>query len=264
MQVDKLGALGGRKKRLGAAVLLAFYLLMAGGGRAEAMHIMEGFLPLAWTVFWWAVTLPFLAVGFNSIRKTASARPQAKMLLGLAGAFAFVLSALKIPSVTGSCSHPTGVGLGAVLFGPAAMSVLGCIVLLFQALLLAHGGISTLGANTFSMAVAGPFVAYAVYRCSLQVRAPLWLGVFLAAFLGDLATYAVTSCQLALAFPDPAAGTAASFMKFAGIFALTQVPLAIAEGLLTVLIFNYLQAYNGQQLEEMAVIPPRAGAAKRG
>lgn len=264
MRAAKLKELGGRKKGFVAAVLLAFYLVLSGGGRAEAMHIMEGFLPLSWAVFWWAVTLPFLAAGFYAIRKTVSVRPQAKMLLGLAGAFAFVLSALKIPSVTGSCSHPTGVGLGAVLFGPAAMSVLGCIVLLFQALLLAHGGISTLGANTFSMAVAGPFVAYAVYRCALKVRAPLWVGIFLAAFLGDLATYTVTSCQLALAFPDPSAGVTASFFKFSGIFALTQVPLALAEGLLTVLIFNYLLAYNGQQLEEMAVIPPGACAAKRG
>ncbi len=256
--------LGGQKKRLLAVVLLCFYLMLAGGERAEAMHIMEGFLPLPWAVFWGAATLPFMAAGFYSIKKTVSARPQAKMLLGLAGAFAFVLSALKIPSVTGSCSHPTGVGLGAVLFGPAAMSVLGCIVLLFQALLLAHGGITTLGANTFSMAVAGPFVAYAVYRCFLKLRAPLWLGVFLAAFLGDLATYSVTSWQLALAFPDPGGGMAASFAKFAGIFALTQVPLALAEGLLSVLVFNYLLAYNGQQLQELAVVPPALYSSKRG
>ena len=54
------------------------------------------------------------------------------------------VSSLKIPSVTGSCSHPTGTGLGAILFGPSIMSLLGIIVLLFQALLLAHGGLTTL------------------------------------------------------------------------------------------------------------------------
>ena len=61
----------------------------------------------------------------------------------------FVISSLKIPSVTGSCSHMTGTGLGAILFGPTAAGVLGLIVLLFQAILLAHGGLTTLGANTF-------------------------------------------------------------------------------------------------------------------
>lgn len=76
-------------------------------------------------------------------------------LIAMSGAFIFVISSLKIPSVTGSCSHMTGTGLGAILFGPASVSVLGVIVLLFQALLLAHGGLTTLGANTFSMAIAG-------------------------------------------------------------------------------------------------------------
>src|SRR3712207_6965420 len=62
----------------------------------------------------------------------------------------FVLSAVKLPSFTGSSSHPTGTGAGAVLFRPPVMALLGTIVLLFQALLLAHGGLTTLGANAFS------------------------------------------------------------------------------------------------------------------
>ena len=56
-----------------------------------------------------------------------------------------MISSLKIPSVTGSCSHMTGTGLGAILFGPSAVSILGIIVLVFQAVLLAHGGLTTLG-----------------------------------------------------------------------------------------------------------------------
>jgi cobalt/nickel transport system permease protein len=46
------------------------------------MHVMEGFLPPAHALGWSAVS----------------------------AAFSFLLSALKLPSVTGSCSHPTGVG----------------------------------------------------------------------------------------------------------------------------------------------------------
>lgn len=233
----------------------ALAVLLLFSPAAYAMHIMEGFLPAKWAVFWSLAALPFFCAGFFTIRRTVVSHPEVKMLLGLAGAFAFVLSALKIPSVTGSCSHPTGVGLGAILFGPAAMSVIGCIVLLFQALLLAHGGISTLGANTFSMAVVGPLAAWAVYRLCLKLRAPLWLGVFLASALGDLLTYVTTSFQLAVAFPDQAGGVALSFAKFMGVFAVTQVPLAISEGLLTVLIFNYLQAYSRDQLLDLAVLP---------
>ncbi|MDN5362546.1 MAG: cobalt/nickel transport system permease protein [Moorella sp. (in: firmicutes)] len=237
---------------------LTLYLLLAMvvlARPAYAMHIAEGFLPFSWAAFWFIVVLPFWFWGLRSIQRTVKSNPSLKMLLGLAGAYTFVLSALKIPSVSGSCSHPTGVGLGAVLFGPAAMSILGGIVLLFQALLLAHGGLSTLGANTFSMAVVGPFVAYGLYHLVRRLGGSLAVAVFLAATLGDLMTYVTTSLQLALAFPAPAGGVAASMIKFMGIFAVTQLPLAISEGILTVIVFNLLAAYNKNELVELSILP---------
>lgn len=231
-----------------------FLIFMALPGEARAMHIMEGFLPMNWAGFWLAVTLPFVLLGIKSIQRAVQNNPGLKMLLGLVGAFAFVLSALKIPSVTGSCSHPTGVGLGAILFGPTPMAVLGSIVLIFQAVLLAHGGLTTLGANTFSMAVVGPFVSYGIYKGLQKLGAPSWLSVFLAAALGDLLTYVTTSVQLALAFPAQTGGFAASLAKFMGVFAVTQLPLAVSEGLLTVLVFNLLTVYNKQELQELSVL----------
>jgi cobalt/nickel transport system permease protein len=204
------------------------------------MHIMEGFLPARHCVAWAAVSTPFVVQGGVKLRRIMSEHPQMRLTLAASGAFTFVLSALKMPSVTGSCSHPTGTGLGAVLFGPQIMSVLGAIVLLFQALLLAHGGITTLGANIFSMAIVGPWVSYGLWRLFKSLNLSLALGVFVGAALGDLATYMVTSVQLALAYPDAATGYVGAFMKFAGVFAITQVPLAIAEGLLTVVVMNAL------------------------
>lgn len=218
------------------------------------MHIMEGFLPASWAVFWWLVYLPFLFWGMRSLSKIARQHPETKLLLALAGAFAFVLSALKIPSVTGSCSHPTGTGLGSVLFGPAAMSVLGGLVLLFQALLLAHGGLTTLGASGFAMAVVGPFVAYGTYQSIARFTGKQTLAIFLAAALGNFIAYVLTAMQLALAFPAINGGILASFAKFAGIFAVTQIPLAISEGFLTVLVWNWLQTYNRQELEVLKSI----------
>ncbi|AVM73051.1 Cobalt transport protein CbiM [Magnetospirillum gryphiswaldense MSR-1] len=204
------------------------------------MHIMEGFLPAGHALAWTAVSAPFVFVGVARLRKVLRDRPEMRLTLAAAGAFAFVLSALKLPSVTGSCSHPTGTGLGAMVVGPAATTVLGTIVLLFQSLLLAHGGLTTLGANVFSMAVAGPWIAFGVWKLAGRLGAPVGLAVFLGAALGDLGTYVVTSAQLALAFPDEISGYGGAFAKFAGIFALTQIPLAIAEGLLTVVVMNAL------------------------
>ena len=233
-------------------------LLLFVPKKAFAMHIMEGFLPIEWAIFWWAITLPFLILGFRSIRKSVKENPETKMMLGLSGAFAFVLSALKIPSVTGSSSHPTGVGLGTILFGPFAMTVVGFIVLLFQALLLAHGGLTTLGANAFSMAVVGPILVFLVYKGATKMGWSFSVAVFLAAAIGDLGTYVMTSIQLALAFPSEVGGFIASFTKFARIFALTQIPLAISEGLLTVMVMNFLKKYNVSELKALRVLSKEA------
>ena len=213
---------------------------------ASAMHIAEGFLPPTWCILWGAVCVPFVAAGFWSIKKKVEQAPRAKILLAMCGAFAFVLSALKLPSFNGSCSHPTGVGLGAILFGPMTMAVLGLIVLLFQALLLAHGGLTTLGANVFSMAIAGPIVSWLVYRLLRKAKAPASVAVFAAAALGDLLTYVVTSLQLGV--------VTGSLVQYLAVFAVTQIPLAIAEGLLTVVVFNVLEKYSKAELQQLCVL----------
>src|SRR5687768_16021574 len=189
------------------------------------MHIAEGFLPPAHAVAWGVTSAPFVVHGARSLIRDVREHPESTLLLGASGAFTFVLSALKLPSVTGSCSHPTGTGLGAILFRPPVMALLGTIVLTFQALLLAHGGITTLGANAFSMAVGGPSVAYAVYVLVRRLGGGLSVAVFLAAALADLATYCTTAVQLALAHPDAASGVPGALAEFGAIFAVTQIPL---------------------------------------
>ena len=221
------------------------------------MHIMEGYLPAAHAAGWFAASAPFVVAGAIRLKRVVRDRPEARMSLAAAGAFTFVLSALKMPSVTGSCSHPTGTGLGAVVFGPAVMAVLGTIVLLFQALLLAHGGLTTLGANVFSMAVVGPWVSWAIWRLAGTLGAGTAVAVFLAAALGDLATYLTTSVQLALAYPDPASGILGAVLKFGSIYAITQIPLAIAEGLLTVVVINALSGRAGAA-DELRVLSGEA------
>ncbi len=233
-----------------AGIAGAALLLMGEARPAYAMHIMEGFLPPIWALCWFIAVLPFWIVGFRRVQRVVRDAPEVRLLLGFAAAYTFVLSALKLPSLTGSSSHPTGTGLGAMLFGPWVMSILGSMVLLFQALLIAHGGLTTLGANAFSMAVVGPWVAWCIWRW-MHRRAPFWLTVFLAAALANLSTYVVTSLQLALAHPDPMGGIGASVIKFGTIFAVTQLPLAISEGILTVLIMNALQTTAASELEAL-------------
>lgn len=239
-----------RKLVLAAAVFAAAFGITP---KVNAMHIMEGYLPITYCVAWGILCIPFLLAGFFSIKKRLQTDRRSITLLAMSGAFIFVISSLKIPSVTGSCSHMTGTGLGAVLFGPATVSILGIIVLIFQAILLAHGGLTSLGANTFSMAVAGPVLSYAIYVLCKKCNVGRRVSVFLAAALGDLFTYCVTSVQLALAFPSPEGGVFSSAVKFLGVFAPTQLPLAVIEGILTVIIVIGLEVYAQPELKALEV-----------
>lgn len=224
------------------------------------MHIAEGYLPVAHAVAWCAVATPFVVHGAVQVVKQTKEHPENKLLLAAAGAFTFVLSAIKLPSVTGSSSHPTGTGLGAVLFKPPVMAFMGTIVLLFQALLLAHGGITTLGANAFSMAIAGPWVGYACWVLARKLGGSPEVGIFLAMFFADLSTYCVTSFQLALAYPDPTSGIGGALATFLSVFALTQIPLAIMEGIIGILVMRFLTRVAASDLLNLAGF--QAGANK--
>ena len=236
------------KKQKKIIVLASMFALTFGiVPNVSAMHIMEGYLPGGFCIAWGGICVPFLIAGFMSIKKTLNEHRNLITLLAMSGAFVFVISSLKIPSVTGSCSHMTGTGLGAILFGPSAVSILGIIVLLFQAILLAHGGLTTLGANTFSMAIAGPFVSYGIFFVCKKCRVNKHISIFLAATLGDLFTYCVTAVHADTTIMG-------AMGKFLLVFAPTQLPLAIIEGIITVLIIMGLETYAKPELRTIGFL----------
>ncbi|GGG78517.1 energy-coupling factor ABC transporter permease [Corynebacterium pelargi] len=224
------------------------------------MHIAEGFLPVSHCVAWGAASAPFVLYGAKAVKTQLKEQPGTGMLLGAAGAFTFVLSALKMPSFTGSSSHPTGTGLGAVLFKPPVMALLGSIVLLFQALLLAHGGITTLGANIFSMAIVGPWIGYGAWKLCRGWGVSAEVGVFFAALFADLSTYVVTATQLAAAHHD--AGFFNAWITFLSLYAPTQLPIAAAEAIVTVLIFRALATIARSDMLRLGVIDAEKSEAK--
>lgn len=205
------------------------------------MHIAEGFLPAPAALGWTAASGVVLAASWLVSRKRCESETD-KLNMAAAGAFAFLLSSLKLPSFTGSCSHPTGLGVACVLYGAPAATVLSFLVLLFQALLLGHGGLTTLGANLMAMGIVGPWVIVGIMSLSARLKIPRRPAVFLAATLGDLATYGFTAFQLGLAFPDRAHGVLGATAGYLAIFSLTQVPLALADGWLTSLVVQRVEA----------------------
>ena len=218
------------------------------GFDSQAMHIMEGYLPAGHCIAWGGSQYPVSGCGRDQPSPYHAETEKALILLAMSGAFIFVISSLKIPSVTGSCSHMTGTGLGAILFGPTAVSVLGIIVLLFQAILLAARRSDHAGSEYFQHGNCGTVLSFGIYAIGKKLNWNRKATIFLAACLGDLLTYCVTSIQLAVAYPSASGGVALSAVKFLGVFAPTQLPLAILEGILTVLIIMGMESFAAPEL----------------
>ena len=217
------------------------------------MHIMEGYLDPIWCAVWFILAIPFIVFGARAIVRLMREHPEQKMTVALSGAFIFLLSSMKLPSVTGSSSHPTGTGLSAVLYGVSATSFLALIVLIFQAILLAHGGLTTLGANVFSMGIFGPFCGILVWNLMRKAGASIPVSMLGAAVIADLLTYVCTSIQMGLNW--------GGYAEFLTTFAITQIPLAIVEGILFYMFATYLLNNKPEVFETAGgIIMPRKEA----
>ncbi|MBI5190624.1 MAG: energy-coupling factor ABC transporter permease [Nitrospirae bacterium] len=227
------------KKSTVLAVAALGALLMPS--QAHAMHITEGILPFGWASLWFVVAAPFVGFGLYKLKRDKSV-VSAKPLLGMMGAAVFIISCMPIPVPTaGTCSHPAGTAMAAILIGPVYSVVAAAVALLLQALFLAHGGLTTWGANVFSMGVVGSFAGYAVYKGLTGLNAPLVVAAFFAGVIGDWATYTATSFALASALAGP--GDALSlFYTIMLAFVPTQLPLGIVEGFITAGAVKFLHS----------------------
>ncbi len=202
------------------------------------MHISDGILRPEWALLWYAVAIPFIAVGIWEIKRKRENNPAYMPLLAMVGAAVFIISVWHIPvPVTGSCSHPIGTPMAAILVGPFATVVLSSIALFFQTF-FGHGGLTTIGANTVSMGIMGGFSGYLLFSGMRKVKSPLWLAAGFAGFVGDMVCYIVAALELALSL-NP--GSVLSHWALYSIgYMPTQIPLAVAEFVFSAGIVQYI------------------------
>ena len=235
---------------------VATYFVLLFAKDAHAMHIAEGILPFGWCALWYAASAPFVALGIRRLKRLSGSDLSFKPLVGLMAAAVFIISCMPVPIPTvGTCSHPCGTGLAAILLGPAISVLVATVALLIQALFLAHGGLSTLGANIFSMGVVGSFAGWSVFRGLRAFRVGLPVAGFIAGVAADWATYISTSAALALGLKggEPFLPL---FVKVAVAFVPTQLPLGILEGAMTAGMVVFLSKKRPEVLVKMRVLGP--------
>src|SRR5271165_3171957 len=134
------------------------------------MHIPDGYLSPSTC----AVLYTGAGVGWYASLRRVKRNLNARMvpMISVFAAFSFVVMLFNLPLPGGTTGHALGVTIAAIVLGPAGAILATSLAVVIQALFFGDGGITTLGANCFNMAVVAPLVAYATYR-AISANAPL-------------------------------------------------------------------------------------------
>ncbi|RME51395.1 MAG: cobalamin biosynthesis protein CbiM [Caldilineae bacterium] len=209
------------------------------------MHIPDGFLSLAVSLVFWALTIALLAM---AIRRTEGALGERQIpLMGLMAAFIFAGQMINFPVAGGTSGHLLGGALAAIVLGPWAAIVVMASVIGLQALLFQDGGLLAMGANIFNMGVLTALVGYGLYRgvagrpwkVRLAVAgAAAWLSVMAAALVTSLQLWLSGTVALAIVLP-----------AMLGVHAL----IGVGEALITVAALSFIARTRADLLDEAAV-----------
>jgi cobalt/nickel transport system permease protein len=209
--------------------------------RGPEMHIAEGILPLSHALGWAALASPIVVISARRVARLLREGDGAeRALLGMAGALTFAVTLFPVPvPVAGVTSHLCATPVLALLLGPRRMVLPAALTLLLQAILFAHGGLTSLGANVLTLGVVGPLVGYGLTRGLRALAVPAAWAVGIACALADVAVYVADAGILGLALAGERPFGVWFTVVLAG-FAPAQVPLAILEGVVSALLIRAL------------------------
>ena len=224
------------------------------------MHIAEGIITGVPAAGYTLGGLALVGWGTWRMKRFVAASPEKKPLLGMGGALIFFVSLIPIPAFTGTCSHPCGTPLIAILLGPAMGTTLAAVSLLLQAAFFAHGGFGTWGANVVALGLCGSVCGWGSFRLARKLGLPLWLAGFAGGLIGDVMVYAASGLILALALaqaPTPQYSFNGYLAAIYAAYLPTQLPIAIGEMLITGLALQYAFKQRPEVLAELGVISER-------
>ena len=181
------------------------------------MHIPDGLLDPYLCILLYIISLAFLMWAWKGVKKMFSR--SFVPVMAVSSALIFIAQMINFPIAGGTCGHLMGGTLLGMLLGPHATIISMTIVLLIQALLFADGGITTLGANIFNMAVIGGLSFYLVKlligASSSQKR--FTAALFIASWLSVVLTALLTAIQI---------GVSPSFASAGGL--MTTMPAMLS------------------------------------
>lgn len=215
------------------------------------MHIPDGFLSVPVSIVMWLISLVIIGI---ALRKTGRSLQERQVpLMGVLAAAIFAGQMLNFSVTGGTSGHLLGAAIVTVLLGPWAAVLVMTSVVSVQALIFQDGGLLTLGANLFNMAVVGVFVSYAVYTLLSRLFKDSSWGIFVSGFLAAWSSIFIASlsCVLELA----ASGTSPANIAVPAM-ALVHALIGLGEGLITLGALAFLHAARKDLLSGSAPAAP--------
>ncbi|HOK39574.1 MAG TPA: cobalt transporter CbiM [bacterium] len=190
------------------------------------MHISEGVLSNKIIIISYILTIIFLIIGL----KKTDYKKMPKVAV-FSSAF-FIASFIHIP-IGPSSVHLILNGLIGIFLGWAAFPAI-FVGLLFQAIMFQFGGWTTLGANTFNMAI--PSILVYIFFKKIVISKNKFITLISGFFAGFLAVLlAGILVAISLYFSNE------NFINVIKIFLISHFPVMLVEGIITMFIINFIK-----------------------
>jgi cobalt/nickel transport system permease protein len=209
------------------------------------LHIPDGFLTLAISLIFWALTIVAVGMAISKTNKTLGEKQVP--LMGIMAAFIFAAQMLNFPVAGGTSGHFLGGALAAIVLGPWAAILVMTAVVGLQGLLFQDGGLLVMGANIFNMGVLTAMIGFGLYRSVLGANKVTRLAVAGAgAWLSTMAAALLTALQLWLS------GTSSLQIVIPAMLGVHAV-IGIGEAIITVAALAFILQARPDLLESKSV-----------
>jgi cobalt/nickel transport system permease protein len=190
------------------------------------MHIPDGFLSHTINGATFIISTGACTYAVKRVNRTFGEREVP--LMGVTAAFIFAAQMINFPVAGGTSGHFLGAVFSSVLLGPWASLLIMVIVLVFQCLGFADGGLTAIGSNIFNMGVIGALGGYGVfsflYALFRKSRRGFFIALAISSWLSIVMGAAAVAIELALSGTSP---LKVSLPAMAGIHAIIGIGEAI-------------------------------------
>lgn len=198
------------------------------------MHISDGILSSEVIIATSVVSLGFIFYSLKNLKNSNIA------IVSAMSAIFFIASFIHIP-LGPTQIHLVLIGVIGIILGPCVfLSIL--IALILQSTLLGYGGLTSLGANLFIMALPS-YLIYLLVKNRILDFLPIKIKYFSIGFLTVFLATIFLALILSLSKEE--------YLYAAYTIILANIPAMVIEGLITLFLINYLKRALPELLEEV-------------